>query len=309
MRPTHLVALLALSVIWGSAFMLVKVTLEAAPPLTLVAGRFAGAALFLALVLLATRRALPRDGRTWRIFVVLAVANNVWPFTLLTWGQQHIESSLAAILTASMPISTIVLAHFWQEERLSIDRVAGVIVGFAGVVLLVGADLRDITSESTLAQLAVLAGVLGYSFGAVFARKYVQGEDPVVYSGGQMLVGAAIMTPVALGADHPFEMDLSAKIVLAWAALGVVASGLAYVIFYWLIRHVTATQASSVSYLIPITAVLLGALVLDESLAATSLAGLVVIIAGVWLVNGGGQWLRERVQGAPAEARPVGGGD
>lgn len=288
--------------------MLVKVSLDEVPPLTLVAGRLAGAALFLAIVLLLTRRAWPRDGRTWRIFLLLALANNIWPFTLITWGQQHIDSSLAAILTASMPLSTIVLAHLWHEEQLSPDRVLGVLVGFGGVILLVGADLRDITSSSTLSQLAVIGGVLGYSFGAVFARKYVRGGDPAVYSAGQMLMAAIVMTPVALGVDRPFDLDISLKVALAWGALGIVMSGLAYILFYWLIRHITATQSSMVTYLIPITAIFWGVVVLDEELAATSLAGLAIIIAGVWLVNGGGQWLRERVQGERVEAQPVGGG-
>lgn len=246
----------------------------------------------------------------WLAFVVLGLGNNAWPFTMLTWRQQHIESSLAAILTASMPLSTVVLAHFWIDERLTLDRTLGVLVGFAGVFVLIGGDLRDLTQSSTLGQLAVIGGVLGYSFGTVFARRYLQQADPAVTAGGQMLVAGAVMMPVALAADQPFDLDLSPKIALAWATLGVVSSALAYLLFFWLIRHITATQASMVSYLIPVTAVFLGALVLDERLGVNSFLGLALIIVGVWIMNDGARWLAERIgrKRAPVEVEPVRGG-
>lgn len=288
--------------------MLVKVVLEEVPPLTLVAGRLSGAFLFLAFTLLLTGRSLPRSRRPWRAFVVLGVVNNVYPFTLLTWGQQHIDSSLAAILTASMPLSTVVLAHFWINERLTIDRALGVLVGFGGVFLLIGADLRDLTESSTLAQLAVVGGVLGYAVGTVFARQYLQDADPAVTAAGQTLIGATIMAPVALAADRPFDLAISAKTSLAWATLATLSSAVAYLLFFWLIRRITATQASMVSYLIPITAVFLGALVLDERLGTTSFAGLGLIILGVWVVNGGPRWLAERLRREPVEVEAVGGG-
>ncbi len=310
MRPRQLAVLIALSVIWGSAFMLVKVVLEEAPPLTLVAGRLTGAALFLSTVLLLTGRRLPRTRQAWTASVLLGLGNNVWPFTLLTWGQQHIDSSLAAILTASMTISTAVLAHLWIGERLTLDRSVGVLVGFGGVFLLIGADLRDLTESSTLGQLAIIGGVLGYAFGTVFARRYLQDADPVETAAGQTLVGAAVMIPLALAADRPFDLSLSAKHALAWVTLAVLASGVAYLLFFWLIRRVTATQASMVSYLIPITAVFLGALVLDEQLAANSFVGLALIIAGVWIVSGGGRWLADQLRRprAPVEVEAVRGG-
>ena len=292
--------------------MLVKVVLEEVEPLTLVTGRLAGAALFLALVLAVTKHAFPRTREAWLAFVALGVGNTVWPFVLLTWGQQHIESSLAAILTSSMTLSTAVLAHFWIKERLTVDRSLGIIIGFVGVFVLIGGDLRDITESSTLGQLAVIAGVQGYAFGTVFARRYLQGADSMATAAGQMLVGAVVIAPLALAVDRPFDLDLSAKHAIAWATLGVLASGIAYLIFYWLIRYVTATQASMVSYLIPITAVLLGALVLDEHLGANSFAGMALVILGVWIVSGGWLWLAERSRRKrrePVEASAVGGDD
>ena len=277
--------------------MLVKVTLEEVPPLTLVAGRLTGAFLFLAGALFVTGRRLDRSRQAWRTFVVLGVVNNAFPFVLLTWGQQHIDSSTAAILVASMPLSTVILAHYWIDERLTVDRAVGVLIGFAGVFLLIGGDLGDLTGSSTLAQLAMIGGAMGYAFGTVYARRYMQQADPFVYATGQTLVGAALMSPVALAADRPFDLDISAKVGLAWGALGVLASAVSYLLFFWLIRRITATQASMVSYLIPITAVFLGWLVLDERLGMTAIAGLALIIVGVWVVSGGGLWVAQRVRG------------
>ena len=286
--------------------MLVRVVLDEVPPLTLVAGRLTGAFAFLAVALLLTGRSLPiarwpsgqgRGPKPWQTFLLLGLVNNVFPFSMLTWGQQHIESSLAAILVASMPLSTGILAHFWIKERLTTDRALGVLVGFAGVFVLIGGDLRDLTESSTLGQLAILVGVLGYAFGTVFARRYLEDGDPLVLATGQTIVAVAVIAPVALAVDQPFDLVISAKVGLAWGTLGLVNSAVAYLLFFWLLRRVTATQASMVTYLIPVTALFLGALVLDERLGANSFAGLAVIILGVWIVNGGGSWLALRVRG------------
>ena len=297
MRLPHLIVLIVLSILWGSSFMLIKVALEELPPMTVVAGRLIGAGLFLTAALLLTGRTLGRSREAWLAFIMLGVVNNVFPFTFLTWGQQHIDSSLAAILTASMPIYVGVLAHFWIGERLTPDRLLGVLIGFGGVIVLIGGDLRDLFASSTLGQLAVVVGVLGYAIGTVFARRYLQERDSVVFATGQTLVAMVVMLPIALVADAPVDLAVSAKVALAWVTLGVLGSGVAYLLFFWLLRRITATQASMVTYLIPITGVVLGALVLDERLAANSFVGLVVIIAGVWIVNGGGGWLAQRFRG------------
>ncbi len=287
MRPNHLAALIALSVIWGSAFMLVKVGLEEIDPLTLVAGRLVFGCLTLSLILLISGRRLPMTRQAWGVFIALGLGNNVWPFILLTWGQERIDSSLAAILTSSMTLSTAMLAHFWISERLTLAQSLGIIVGFAGVFVLIGPDLGDITGSNALGELSILLGVVGYSFGTVVARRYLQEADGIATAVGQTFVGSMIMVPVALAVDQPFDLDLSAKHAAAWLALGVVASGVAYIVYFWLVRSVTATQASIVGYLIPISAVILGALVLDERLGVNSFVGMALIIAGVWIVNGG----------------------
>jgi drug/metabolite transporter (DMT)-like permease len=294
MRPNQLATLVALSIIWGSAFMLVKVVLEEVDPLTLVAGRLVGGFAVLLVVLLLAKRRLPMTRDAWVVFIALGLGNNAWPFILLTWGQRHIESSVAAILASTLSLSTAVLAHFWIQERLTIDRAFGLLIGFAGVFVLIGADLSDITSSSTLGQIAVLAGVVGYSFGTVLARRYLQSADGLQTAVGQTLVASIVMVPLALGVDRPFHLDISVKHVAAWIALGIGSSGLAYIGYFWLIRHVSATEASMVGYLIPITAVLVGWIVLDERLGASTFAGMAIILAGVWIVNGGLRSMAER---------------
>jgi len=299
MRPNHLAALVVLSIIWGSAFMLVKVGLEEIDPLTLVAGRLVFGCLTLTAILLITGRRLPLTRQAWLVFIALGLGNNVWPFILLTWGQDRIDSSLAAILTSSMTLSTAILAHFWINERLTPGQSLGIIVGFVGVFVLIGPDLGDITGSNAVGELSILLGVLGYSFGTVVARRYLQETDGVAAAVGQTFVASIIMVPLALAIDQPFDLDLPAKHAAAWLTLGIVASGLAYILYFWLVRNVTATQASIVGYLIPITAVILGALVLDERLGMNSFVGMALIITGVWIVNGGWRSLTNRRRETP----------
>lgn len=303
MRPYHIVLLVTLSVIWGSAFMMIDVALDDVEPLTLVAGRVSGAFLFLLAVIVVTGRSLPRDIASWRSLAFLGVVNNCWPFLAISWGQQRIDSNLAAILVASMPLSTTLIAHFWIEERLTLERAIGVLVGFGGVFLLIGGDLGDITGSGTLGQLAVIAGAGGYATGTVFARRYLQVAEPVQAAAGQTLIASIVMIPLALLIDRPFDVTLDAASGLSWVGLALGASGVAYLIYFRLVSDISATQASMVTYLIPVTAVILGIFVLDESVGVSSLGGFGLILAGIWFVNGSIGALRERA-GASAVAVP-----
>jgi len=279
--------LLLLSVIWGSAYLFIKVTVEGVPPFTLVDGRLLLASLLLAAVLAWSHRPFPRDGRFWAMMAFMGLVNNVIPFSLITWGQENIPSSLAAILTSTMPLFTIVIAHVVGMERITGLRVAGLLLGFAGVVLLIGPDLRDITSASTLGQLAVIGGASGYATATVFARSRLVGIPVAELAAGQMITGALIALPLALAIDRPFDIRPSLKEGLAWAVLGLGPSGVAYLIYFWLIQRLTAVQVSVVSYLLPITAALLGWAVLDEVIGLNTVAGMVLIIGGILAVNVG----------------------
>lgn len=288
--------LVVLSCIWGNSFLFTKVAVEEVPPLTLVEGRLLLAGAVLLLLMRPLGLSLSLTPRLWAAITFMGLINNVIPFALITWGQQHIDSSLAAILNATMPLFTVIIAPLWIKERLTGERALGVLIGFAGVFVLIGADLGAIAESSTLGQLAVIGASAGYAVGFVFARRYLQERAPVVFAAGQMVVASALLLPVALAVDRPFDLHTSAKAALSWAALGVVSSGLAYIIFFWLIQRLEALQVSLTAYLIPLVAVFVGWLVLDERLGANSFGGLVLIVLGVFIVNGTWQkvwrWLR-----------------
>jgi drug/metabolite transporter (DMT)-like permease len=294
--------LVVLSCIWGNSFLFTKVAVEEVPPLTLVEGRLILAGAVLLLLMRALRLSLSLTPVLWAAVAFMGVVNNVIPFALITWGQQHIDSSLAAILNSTMPLFTVIIAPLWIKEPLTLDRALGVLVGFAGVFVLIGADLTDIAESSTLGQLAVVAASAGYATGTVFARRYLQERPPVVFAVAQMMVASALLLPVALAVDRPFDLHISTKAALAWVALGVASSGLAYVIFFWLVQRVEALQVSLVAYLIPLVAVFVGWMVLDERLGANSFGGLVLIVLGIFIVQGGWQLLRRRLR--PAAVSP-----
>ncbi len=293
--------LVILGCIWGNSFLFTKVAVEEVPPLTLVEGRLLLAGAVLLLLMRSLGLSLSLTPRLWAAIAFMGLVNNVIPFALITWGQQHIDSSLAAILNSTMPLFTVVVAPLWIKERLTAERTLGVLVGFAGVFVLLGADLGAITESSTLGQIAVIVASLGYATGTVFARRYLQERPPVVFAASQMVVASALLLPVALAVDRPFDLHTSAKAALAWVALGVVSSGLAYVIFFWLVQRLEALQVSLVAYLIPLVAVLMGWLVLDERLGTNSFGGLALIVLGVFIVNSTwrGVWRRLRPTALP----------
>jgi drug/metabolite transporter (DMT)-like permease len=290
MRLLYFGILVLLAIIWGSAFMFVKVVVEEVPPLTLVAGRLIMAAVLFQVIMTVSGYSWPRTRELWTTIVILGIANSAFPFLMMAWGQQHIESSVAGIINASTPLSTVLLAYFWIKEPLSADQVIGIMIGFVGVVVLIGGDIDDVASSSVLGQLAVLAGVQGFAFRNVFSRRAVT-QEPIIYAAGQVLVGACIVTPFALVVDRPFDITLSTEAALAWTSLGVMNAVVSALLFFWVIRRITATESSIVGYLVPIVAVALGVVVLGEHLEPGHIIGLVTVMAGVWMVSGGRRWV------------------
>jgi drug/metabolite transporter (DMT)-like permease len=284
LKPADVALLVALSLIWGSAFTMNDVVVEEVDPLTIVAGRLTLAAVLLtAGALLLGRGTAPRS--TWGVLLLLAVLNNVGPFTLITWAQEHITSSLAATLNATMPLMTFVIAVAAGTERPAPDRALGVLVGFAGATVLIGPDLGDITSSNALGELAVLAGSAGYAVSTVIAREKLRGE-PLALASGQMIFGALVAVPLALALDGWPELSISGQASASWVGLGALSSGLAYVIFFSLVQRMTATSLSLVAYLIPLVATVLGWALLDESIGVNLFVGLALILLGMVLVNG-----------------------
>lgn len=278
------VRLLALACIWGSSFLFIKVALDAFAPAQLVLGRLVAGALVLLAVSAARRQRLPGPGPVWWHFAVIAAVANVVPFLLFAWGEQRVPSSTAGVLNATTPLFTLLCAVVaLRSERPTVGRVTGVVVGFAGAVLVVGGA----GGGSVPGELACLVAAACYGLAFVLMRRLLTptGLSPLVLSTGQVSVAAvemAVLTPLLARRVPSFAPGS----VLAVLALGALGTGLAYLLNFSLVRDIGATGASMVTYLIPIAAVGLGVAVLGERLAWNVVAGAAVVILGVALAEG-----------------------
>jgi drug/metabolite transporter (DMT)-like permease len=289
MNRSDWLILLGLALIWGSAFFFISVAVHAIPPLTYVWLRLtiAAAGLWLFLWWKGERIALPRS--VWGSIFLLALLNNGLPFALFGWGQTHIASGLASILNATTPILGVVVAHFCtDDERMTPAKIGGILLGFGGVATMIGPSLLSDIGTDALAQLACVAASLSYAFAAVWARRFKRmGLPPMTVTTGQLTAGAVMMLPIALLVDHPWNEAFPGLGPLgAVTALALLCTAFAYVLYFKLIDSAGATNALLVTLLVPPTAILLGALFLDESLAAQDLLGLILIAFGLAAIDG-----------------------
>jgi len=281
--------LIALSVLWGGSFFFVGVAVAEIPPLTLVTLRVAIAAamLWAALPLLGT--APPRGARAWGAIAVMGLINNVIPFTLIVWAQQTLPSGLAAILNATTPLWTVLVAHaFTREEKASPGKLAGVLFGFAGVAAMMGADILGGAAAAGAATAAMLAATFSYACAGVFGRRFrAIGVAPIQAALGQVSASSIIMLPLALAIDRPWGLPVpSAAAVAAVLGLAALSTALAYVLYFRILALAGAVNLLLVTFLIPISAILLGTLLLHEALEPRHLLGMVLIGAGLAAIDG-----------------------
>jgi drug/metabolite transporter (DMT)-like permease len=281
--------LLFLAIIWGGAFMFIGVAVRHVEPLTYVWLRLtiAAAAMFLFLKLKGHQLNLPRE--VWGSILLLALLNNALPFTLFGWGQTHIASGLASILNATTPIWGVLVAHFYtQDERMTPRKIAGVLLGFAGVATMIGPTLLANVGTDALAQLACIAAALSYAFAAVWARRFRRmGVAPMSVTTGQLTAGALMMLPLALLVDQPWSQPFPP--LTAWGAivaLALLCTAFGYVLYFRLIETAGATNALLVTLLVPPFAILFGTLFLDEVLAPQDFIGLALIALGLAAIDG-----------------------
>jgi drug/metabolite transporter (DMT)-like permease len=216
----------------------------------------------------------------------MGIFNGVIPYTLITWGEIYISSGLAAILTAVMPIFTVILAHYWtHDEKLTATKIAGILIGFGGVIVLFLDEFTRGLRMEFWGQFAVVIAAASYATATLIARKYLPGVSHVVASTGQLASAALWMLPLSLAFDNPFALRPSLAAIGSLAILALLGTAIAYVLYYWLIEHTGATRTSLVTYLIPITGVLWGAWLLNEPIKWDALIGLALIVAGIGLVN------------------------
>lgn len=281
--------LAGLSVLWGGSFFFTGVALQALPLLTLVVLRVGLAALILNLVLPLAGLRLPRDRAAWVAFLGMGLLNNAVPFCLIVWGQTHIASGLAAILNATTPLFGVVVAHWLTtDERMTGNRLAGVLAGLAGVAAMVGPAALAGLGADLLAQVAVLGAALSYALAGVFGRRFGRmGVPPLATAAGQVTASTLLLLPVALVLDRPWTLPMPSPPV--WGAvLGIAAlsTALAYVLYFRILATAGATNLMLVTLLIPVSAVLLGALGLGERLDPRHFLGMALIGVGLAAIDG-----------------------
>jgi drug/metabolite transporter (DMT)-like permease len=287
--------LIALALIWGASFMFIKVAVRELTPATLILGRLGLAALTLALVVpfaTGTGPALAELRSNWRWLAVVALVNTAIPFWLLSWGETRIDSGLASIMQAAVPIFNAVIAFgFFREVRVTGIRLVGVAVGFVGVALLVSAQPHG----KMLGALAVVGMALCYGVGGLLAGRHLRSVSPLVVAFATTAVAATVALPAGvLQAPHH---DPGWKVILSVVALGVPGTAIAYLLFFGMVSGVGAAFASLVTYLVPPIALAYGAVFLGERFGAAAFGGLALILGGVALGSGvsGSRVLRRRL--------------
>lgn len=279
--------LILLGSIWGASYLFIKVGGESIPPVTFVMGRVGLAGITLFLIALLRREKLPSwRAPVWQWLWAMGLLNSVAPYTLITWGETRVSSGLAAILVGAMPIFTVLLAHWLtQDEKITPLKAVGIALGFFGVVILFMPDVLQGATFNLVGGLAILLAAVSYAFASIQARKHLKGFPHTSVALGQMLTASAILIPASLLLDQPWTLQPTMPSLVSLLILAVVGTALAYLLYYWLIEKVGATRTSLVTYISPVIAVFLGAFILNEALHWTTLAGLLLIVAGVGLVT------------------------
>jgi drug/metabolite transporter (DMT)-like permease len=286
MKPRHWLVFAFLGIIWSSSFLWIKLALREVGPATLVTYRMVFAALSATLIVLASRRPWPRDIRGWGALAVLGLANLALPNLLISWGEQTIDSAVAAILNATVPLFTTVIAHYWlHDDRMTGRKILGLLAGFVGVAVLLSEDLAASARGSLLGQGAVVVASLLYGVSNVFARRHTRSIDGPVRGAVPSLFASAFMLGVggASGGLPPLPVESLTWIALLW--LGILGSGISMILHYYLLHEIGPTRTSMVSYVFPLGGMILGVIFMHEDLSWRVLAGSVLIISGIVVVN------------------------
>jgi drug/metabolite transporter (DMT)-like permease len=288
-RTLEFALLGVLALLWGSSYLLIKLALGSIPPFTLIAIRvLIAASLLLAVVRMRGER-LPADGATWRAFVVQAFFNSVGAWTVLAWGQQYVDSGLAGVLNSTSPLFVFLLTALWtRHEPVTARKGIGAVLGLVGVVLLLGVDALAGIGRQVVAQLAVLSGAFLYACAALNGRRFA-GLPPTVSAAGTMICAAVSLIPLALVVERPWHVSPTPVALGAAVALGVFCTGLALLLYFRLLRTLGPIGVTSQSYLRCGISVLLGVVVLDETVTATVGLGLFAIVLGVAALNAPGR--------------------
>lgn len=278
---TELALLLALATLWGASYSFIKIGVETIPPVTLIAARTLIAGGLLLIVIRARGLTLPRDGATWKRFLVQAALNSVVPFTLIAWAERSVDAGMAVILNATTPIFAFLLTILLsRQEVVSARKLFGVVAGLAGTGLVIGVQAFDGLGRDMMAQLAIVTATLCYAGAAIFGRVF-KGMDPIMPAAGSLVCGAAILLPASLLVDTPWTLSPSARSVAALTALAVFSTALAFVLYFRLVHTIGSVSTTAQAYLRVPIGVAIGVVFLGESLSPTAWMGFACVIAGV----------------------------
>jgi drug/metabolite transporter (DMT)-like permease len=283
-RPRDLVLLLALALVWGNSFLFIKIAVSViAPPWVVTLRMVIGGLLLLALAPISKERA-PRDLASLGNIAAVGILGAALPWLGQAWAQQFLDSGLTAVLNACTPVATLILAVLFGQERLHVNRVLGLALAVLGTLIVVGLEVR--AGRSTLALVVALLSTWGYALGAVLTRARISGRVSTIWASAlQLVLGAALLGPFAWALEGPPPAALSASVAGALLALGLLGTGVAFQIYYVLLHRVGATNASMVTYLVPIVGLASGALVRGERFGANVFVGAAAMIGGVWLAQ------------------------
>lgn len=288
MKLKNFLLLVLLASLWGPSFLFIKVAVEDIPPMTMVLGRVGTGAILLLFLLRLQGSRLPKWGPVWKHIAVVALIHNAIPFVLFSWGEQYIDSALAAILNGTVPFFTIILAHFFAEnDRITPVKLTGILVGFGGMVLLAIPSFGDGLEATTWGILAITAASFLYGVAIVYTRNHLRGLQPLAAPTGQMMIATLYMLPLSLLVDRPYLLPMPSLASLgSMLALGVFGTALAFTVYYKLLERASASYVSMTTYMIPVFGVILGAIFLSEAITWERVAGCGLILLGVMIVNG-----------------------
>lgn len=286
MKPTEWAMLVLLSIFWGGAFFFVEIALRGFQPLALVFLRVTIAALILLLVAYIRGHRIPTSLKTWGAYFVMGALNNALPFSLIVWGQTRIDSGVASILNATTPIFTVLLAHFLtSDEHLTIRKFIGVLIGFCGVFLMMSPELQNGFSWRGLGLIAVLGAAISYSLAGIFGKRFKQ-EHPMVTSTGMLICSSIMMAPLAIFSGSLGASVLSPQAIAAVLGIAAISTAMAYLLYFRILASAGATNVLLVTFLIPVSALLLGIGVLGEVIHVFEYAGMGGIFMGLIVIDG-----------------------
>jgi drug/metabolite transporter (DMT)-like permease len=284
MSTTDWLLLFLLSLLWGGAFFFGKVAIVEIPPLTLALGRVLIAA---AVLTVFVRTGGLSSSRLWASYIMLGLLQNVVPFGLVFWGQVYIPSSLSSILIATTPLFTVLIAHITTaDDKLTLARLCGLVAGFSGVAIVIGPDLLHEFGMNLAAEVASLLAAVSYAIAGVYGRRF-RNAPPLVVSTGQLIASTIILAPAAALVDRPWNLPIPSPAVLcSLLALAVLSTALGYLIYFRILSRAGATNVMLVTFLMPVSTILLGILILGEHVTLRYLAGLAIIAVGLAAIDG-----------------------